>query len=91
MKKEFKRNLLTKLAGLIALPVIKAFRKKIDHRRYNGASLVGLQGIVVKSHGGADKFAFTCAIHEAITEVKKNVPQRISSQLESMLAERQAV
>lgn len=91
MKQEFKKNTLTKMAGLISLPILKAFRKKIDPRRYNGASLLGLQGIVVKSHGGADKLAFACAIREAIVEVEKNVPQRIKAQLESILAERQAV
>ena len=91
MKQEFQKNILTKIAGLIALPVLKAFRKKIDPRHYNGASLLGLQGIVVKSHGGADKLAFACAIREAIVEVEKNVPQRIKAQLENILAERQAV
>jgi len=91
MKQEFKRNIFTKIAGLIALPVLKAFREKIDHRRYNGASLLGLQGIVVKSHGGADKIAFAYAIREAILEVQKNVPEQIKTQLESVLAQRQAV
>ena len=91
MTQEFKRNILTKLSGLIALPVLKAFRKKIDPRRYNGASFVGLQGIVVKSHGGADTLAFTCAIREAKLEVRKNVPQKIRQQLEQFLSERQVV
>ena len=91
MTQEFKRNILTKLSGLIALPVLKAFRKRIDPRRYNGASLVGLQGIVVKSHGGADTLAFTCAIREAKLEVRKNVPQKIRQQLEQFLSERQVV
>lgn len=91
MTQEFKRNFLTKLSGLIALPVLKAFRKKIDPRRYNGASLVGLQGIVVKSHGGADTLAFACAIREAKLEVRKNVPQKIRQQLEQFLSERQVV
>jgi glycerol-3-phosphate acyltransferase PlsX len=91
MTQEFKRNFLTKLSGLIALPVLKAFRKKIDPRRYNGASLVGLRGIVVKSHGGADKLACACAIREAKLEVQKNVPQKIRQELEHLLSERQAV
>jgi glycerol-3-phosphate acyltransferase PlsX len=90
MKQAFKRNLLTKLAAVIAMPVLKAFREKIDPRRYNGASLVGLQGIVIKSHGGADVLAYACAIREAMVEVNKNVPERISKQLEMALAERQA-
>jgi len=90
IKKEFKRNLLTKLSGLIAMPVLKAFRKSIDPREYNGAVFVGLQGIVIKSHGGADVRAFSNAIHEAILEVEKNVPQRISKQLEAILIEEQS-
>ena len=91
MTMEFKRNIFTMLAGVVALPVLKAFRKRIDPRRYNGASLLGLQGIVVKSHGGADKLALSCAINEAKLEVKKNVPQKIKQQLEQFLSERQAV
>jgi glycerol-3-phosphate acyltransferase PlsX len=91
MKAEFKRNLLTRLAGLIALPVLKAFRSRIDPRAYNGASLVGLRGIVIKSHGGADAFAFSQAIKEAVIETRKNVPERISEQLGALLQERHAV
>jgi len=74
----------------VAMPVLKAFRAKIDPRQYNGASLVGLQGIVIKSHGCADVFSFANAIKEAVTEVKKDVPQRIRKQLESFLTERHA-
>lgn len=90
MKREFKRNIFTKMAAFIALPILMAFKKSVDPRRYNGASLLGLQGIVVKSHGGADRLAFATAIREAIMEVEKNVPQRISKQLEHILSERQA-
>ncbi len=85
MKQEFKKNPFTLLAGLIAVPVLKAFKRRIDPREYNGASLVGLQGIVIKSHGGADAHAFSNAIHEAIMEVTKDVPKRISLQLEATL------
>lgn len=91
MTQEFKRNVFTMLAGIVAMPVLKAFRKKIDPRRYNGASLLGLQGIVIKSHGGADELGLACAIREAKLEVRKNVPQKIRQQLESYLSERQAV
>jgi glycerol-3-phosphate acyltransferase PlsX len=91
MRQEFKRNLLTRLAGLVALPVLKAFRARIDPRSYNGASLVGLRGIVIKSHGSADVFAFTRAIHEAVVETRKNVPERIREQLTTLLEERRAV
>ncbi len=91
IKQEFKKNPFTMIAGLIAMPVLKAFRRRIDPREYNGASLVGLQGIVIKSHGGADALAFSNAIHEAILEVDKNVPQRISQQLEAILVEERGV
>ncbi|HEX22990.1 MAG TPA: phosphate acyltransferase, partial [Chromatiales bacterium] len=89
MKEEFNRNLLTRMAALVALPVLKALRRRIDPRCYNGASLLGLQGIVVKSHGGADVLAFTYAIREAVKEVEKNVPKHISKHLEALLSERQ--
>jgi glycerol-3-phosphate acyltransferase PlsX len=91
MKEEFSRNILTKMVGLVTLPVLKSFRKKIDPRKYNGASLVGLRGIVIKSHGGADVVAFENAINIALVEVDKAVPQKIRSHLESLLSERQAV
>jgi len=71
--------------------VLNRVRRKIDPRRYNGASLVGLRGIVVKSHGGADVVAFANAIREAIAEVQKNVPARISKLLESVLTTKEAV
>jgi len=91
MKQEFKRNIFTMLAGLIALPVLRAFRRRIDPRAYNGASLVGLRGIVIKSHGSADAFSFSTAIGEAVLEVEKNVPEKIKQQLGTLLEERQAV
>ena len=83
MKQEFKRNLLTKLAALVAMPVLKAFRRRIDPRRYNGASLLGLRGIVIKSHGGADALAFANAISVAIVEVRGALPDLISERLQS--------
>ncbi len=85
LKREFNRNWLTKLAGFIALPVLKAFKNKIDPRKYNGASLVGLKGIVIKSHGGADIFSFNNAIKVAMLEVENDVPQKISKILEGDL------
>jgi glycerol-3-phosphate acyltransferase PlsX len=69
------------------MPVLRDIRRKLDPRRYNGASLLGLRGIVVKSHGSADKVSFAHAIEEAIVEVEKNVPERISARLEELLAE----
>lgn len=89
MKQEFKKGLYNKLAGLIALPVISAFRKRIDPRAYNGASLLGLKGIVVKSHGGADVNAYANAIEIAVLEVNKSVPQQIQQHIQPLL-ERQS-
>jgi glycerol-3-phosphate acyltransferase PlsX len=81
LKQEFKRNLLTKLAAMMAYPVLNAFKKRVDHRRYNGASLLGLQGVVVKSHGSADSFAFQFAIERAVEEVRNGVLRRINEQV----------
>ena len=91
MKQGFTQNLLTKLAALVALPVIKQLRRKIDPRRYNGASLVGLRGIAIKSHGGADVLAFSNAIRIAIKEVHEDVPRRICEQVEAQLDNRAEV
>jgi glycerol-3-phosphate acyltransferase PlsX len=91
LKEEFKGSLHGKLAGLFAKPILKAFGNRIDPGKYNGASFVGLRGIVVKSHGGADVNSFANAIEVAIKEVEHNVPARIERQLESMLVERRAV
>jgi glycerol-3-phosphate acyltransferase PlsX len=91
LKREFKRNFMTRLAGLIATPVLRALRKRIDPRVYNGASLLGLQGIVIKSHGSADAFAFANAINIAVIEVAKAVPDTIREHLATLLEERQAV
>lgn len=91
MEQEFRRSALTKLVAALAMPVLKSFRAKIDPRQYNGASLLGLQGIVIKSHGGADIVAYANAIKEAGLEVRKSVPQRINKYLEEQLVERRAV
>jgi glycerol-3-phosphate acyltransferase PlsX len=85
MKDTFRSNLLSMLAGLIALPVLRKLRKRIDPRRYNGASLLGLKGIVIKSHGGADSLAFAHAISIAKTEVINDVPSRIAEQVKTHL------
>lgn len=81
LRQEFRRNVLTKLAGLFALPVMNAFKRHVDPRRYNGATLLGLRGVVVKSHGGADRFAFEHAIEAAAEEVQGSVLKRIADQL----------
>jgi glycerol-3-phosphate acyltransferase PlsX len=78
LREEFTRNPLHRLLAFLAYPVIKAFRRRVDHRRYNGATLLGLKGIVVKSHGAADAFAFRRAIDRAAEEVDNGVLARIS-------------
>ena len=85
LREEFSRNLLTKLLALAALPMIRAFRKRMDHRRYNGASLLGLRGIVIKSHGSADVYAFGQALERAVEEVRNQVPQRIAARMAAPL------
>ncbi len=83
LREEFNRNLFTKLAGLIALPVLQAFKRRVDPRRYNGATLLGLRGVVIKSHGGADRFSFQQAIERAVREARNQVLQRISERMTS--------
>lgn len=85
LKTEFKRNWLTKLAGLISLPIMKSVVKRIDPDRYNGATFIGLQGIVIKSHGSAKVSAFVRALEAAIIQVEKNIPERINSKVEQLL------
>jgi glycerol-3-phosphate acyltransferase PlsX len=85
IKKAFYRNILTRISGLIALPALKLLIRWIDPDRYNGASLIGLKGIVIKSHGGANAKAYQYAIEEAIMQVEKNIPQRISAEVEHLL------
>ncbi|MDT8386805.1 MAG: phosphate acyltransferase PlsX [Thiogranum sp.] len=91
IRREFSRNILTRLAGLVALPVLKSFRQKIDPRRYNGASLLGLRGTVIKSHGSADELAFANAIEVAAVVVRQQVPEHIREQLQAVVGERKAV
>jgi glycerol-3-phosphate acyltransferase PlsX len=88
LREEFKRNIFTQIMGLLALPVLSAFKKRVDHRRYNGASLLGLRGIVIKSHGSADSFAFQFAIDRAVEEVRNGVLRRISDQMAILSNER---
>lgn len=78
---QFKRNWASRLAALIALPTLNAFRRTVDPRRYNGASLLGLRGIVIKSHGGADAVAFENAIRIAEKEIAASIPKRIGDQV----------
>ncbi len=90
LKSAFGKNILTQLAGLIAYPVLKSFKQRIDPRLYNGASFLGLRGLVIKSHGGADILAFKTAIELAEVEVKHDVIRKISEQVESVLTMRES-
>ena len=90
LREEFNRNILTKLAGLVAMPVLNSFKRRVDPRRYNGASLLGLKGIVLKSHGSADVLAFTCAIERAAEEARGGMLHHISQQIEKWHQSRQA-
>ncbi|AVZ78941.1 phosphate acyltransferase PlsX [Zoogloeaceae bacteirum Par-f-2] len=84
LKEEFARNLLTKLMALAALPALKAFKRRVDHRSYNGATLLGLRGVVVKSHGSADTYAFEQAIHRAAEAAANQLIERIGSRMAAM-------
>lgn len=86
IREEYSRNWYSRLAALASYPVLKALRQRMDPRAYNGASLLGLQGIAIKSHGGADRLAFANAIRIAIMEVEQAVPQRIGTKVVSALA-----
>jgi glycerol-3-phosphate acyltransferase PlsX len=81
MREEFERSALRKLGYLAARPTLNALRARIDPRRYNGAAMVGLNGIVIKSHGGTDLFGFQRAIEVAILEARNGVPARIAQRL----------
>jgi glycerol-3-phosphate acyltransferase PlsX len=86
IKTEFTKNIFTKLSALISLPVLKSIKQRVDPREYNGASLVGLQGVVVKSHGGADSYAFSQAINTAYYEVKNELLNKIESLIQTELS-----
>ncbi len=89
LKQSFNKNMWTKLAGLVAYPVLKSFKDSIDPRLYNGASFVGLRGLVIKSHGGADALAFETAIHLAEVEIQQDVTRKISDKVERALAQQE--
>lgn len=85
VKEAFSRNWLTKLSALAAMHVLRSVRKRIDPANYNGASLLGLQGTVIKSHGSANIIAYSNAIEEAMAEAKQNIPTKIASRVEQLL------
>jgi glycerol-3-phosphate acyltransferase PlsX len=86
LQQEFRSGIYGPIAGIVALPVLRSLASRLDPRRYNGASLVGLDGIVIKSHGGADELAFRQAIHTAMIEVSKQVPDQIRRLLQEQVS-----
>ncbi|MBK7904260.1 MAG: phosphate acyltransferase PlsX [Proteobacteria bacterium] len=77
MKEEFTRSAMRKIGALAAAPTLKALKARLDPRAYNGASMVGLKGVVIKSHGGADRMSFANAVRVAVTEARNDVPDQI--------------
>jgi glycerol-3-phosphate acyltransferase PlsX len=77
MREEFTRNAVRKIGALAAVPTLKALKARLDPRAYNGASMVGLKGVVIKSHGGADRVSFANAVRVAVTEARNGVPDQI--------------
>jgi glycerol-3-phosphate acyltransferase PlsX len=85
IKQEFKRNLLTKAAAVVAMPVLERFKRRVDHRRYNGAALLGLRGLVFKSHGGADALAFEHALSRAYDAAHNRLLERVRDQIQQTM------
>ncbi len=81
LRAEFSRNLFTRLAALVAYPVLAAFKRRVDHRRYNGAALLGLRGLVFKSHGSADALAFENALARAYDAARNNLLDRVQARI----------
>nr|WKF56815.1 Phosphate acyltransferase [Paraburkholderia busanensis] len=82
IKEEFGRSWLTKVMAVLALPVLMRFKKRVDHRQYNGAALLGLRGLVIKSHGSADAYGFEWAIKRGYDAVKNGVLERLARSME---------
>ena len=82
LREEFSRNPLTKLAAICAYPILSAFKRRVDYRRYNGAALLGLRGLVFKSHGSADELAFEQALNRAYDAARNNLLQRVQARIE---------
>jgi glycerol-3-phosphate acyltransferase PlsX len=88
VREEFTRNVLARLIALIALPVLERFRRRVDHRQHNGACLLGLRGIVIKSHGSADAHAFGFAIRRAVDAVRHQLLARTEAAVTPLVADR---
>ncbi|MCA3149149.1 MAG: phosphate acyltransferase PlsX [Burkholderiales bacterium] len=86
IKEEFTRSAYARLAALLAYPVLKKFKKRVDHRRYNGAALLGLRGVVIKSHGSADAYAFEYALRRAYDAVRGRLLEGVAAQWQAYTA-----
>src|SRR5664280_580982 len=86
IKEEFKRNAFTRVAAFVALPVLNRLKRRVDHRRYNGAALLGLRGLVFKSHGSADAFAFEQALNRAYAAARTGLLERVQRRMSATLA-----
>ena len=84
-KKNMMHNIFTKILALLALPILKKMYRDINPGKYNGATFIGLRGVVIKSHGGADIAAFTHALEKAVVEARRQIPQKISDELAKIL------
>jgi len=85
MKQEFTRNIFTKMIALVAMPVLNRFKKRLDHRRYSGAALLGLRGLVFKSHGSSDALAFEVALNRAYDAARHRLLDRVHDQIAATL------
>ncbi len=81
LKQEFSRNIFTKIAAICAYPVLSALKKRMDYRRYNGAALLGLRGLVFKSHGSADELAFEQALNRAYDAARNQLLDRVQARI----------
>lgn len=86
IKQEFTRNIVTKLVALFAMPVLNRFKNRVDHRRYSGAALLGLRGLVFKSHGSSDKLAFEVALNRAYDAARHRLLDRVHDQIAATVA-----
>jgi len=85
IKQEFTRNILTKMVALVAMPVLNRFKRRVDHRRYSGAALLGLRGLVFKSHGSSDALAFEVALNRAYDAARHRLLERVHDQISATL------
>ena len=86
LKAEFSRNIFTKMAALVSYSVLGAIKRRVDHRRYNGAALLGLCGLVFKSHGSADQLAFSYALNRAYDAARNNLLDRVQVRIDKAAA-----